>query len=198
MRTWQQQAGALAAIGLAAGIVGAGAAPAASAEVDVAVRDVAHDAHRALDITRVEVSQTARAVKVVVKVRDYVGMDSGARVPTALGVHFDTKGDRKPEHLIRIDGMHVAAGSTRDWNKMRSNGFDPWGDWTDCFPRDWTKPFVRSRPADDKVVFNAPRSCLRTSASLRVAVQSYKPYGSKVTADWARGTRRYLPRLSSG
>lgn len=38
-----------------------------------------------------------------------------------------------------IDGMHVAAGSTRDWNRVRPNGVDPWGDWGDWVPDGWSR-----------------------------------------------------------
>jgi hypothetical protein len=125
-------------------------------------------------------------------------MDSAARVGTAVGVHFDTRGGRKPNHLIKIDGMHVAAGSTRDWNKLRPNGFDPWGDWSTCFPSGWTKPLIEAKPARNQLVFNAPRACLGKPDSVRVAVQSYAPYRSSVTADWAKGPRRYLPSVQLG
>ncbi|GGO73365.1 hypothetical protein GCM10012276_18770 [Nocardioides deserti] len=177
--------------GLTIGLLAA-AMPAASADADLAAGDAKKDAHPALDITRVEVFHSRQAVKVLVRVRDYAGMDSGAKVATALGVHFDTRGNGKPEHLIKIDGMHIAAGSTSDWNRMRPNGIDPWGDWTDCYPDGWDKPLIRSKPQKDKVVFLAPRTCLGDPNSVRVAVQSYKPYRSKTKADWARGVRRYI------
>jgi hypothetical protein len=186
---------AFAMAAMAAGGLFATVSPAA-ALTDTTMVDARRDAHRALDITRVEVSHSVRAVRVVVSVRDYAGMDSGARVATALGVHFDTAGDRKPEHLIKIDGMHTAAGSTRDWNRLRPNGMDPWGDWIDCVPSDWERPFIRPRPAENKVVFNAPRNCLRNPSSLRVAVQSYKPYRVDATPDWAVGWRRYSQRVT--
>jgi hypothetical protein len=178
-------------------LVAAGVAPANAAD-GVSAKDPRGDGHKALDIVRVDVSHTQRLVKVVVTVRDFAHMDSAARVGTAVGVHFDTRGDRKPNHLIKVDGMHVAAGSTRDWNKLRSNGFDPWGDWSACFPSGWTKPLIKARPTRDQLVFNAPRSCLGRPGSVRVAVQSYKPYRSGVQADWVKGPRRYLPRVQLG
>jgi hypothetical protein len=188
---------AVATVGVTASLL-AGGMHAASASEDLNVPDARRDAHRAIDITRVVVSHTSRAVRVVVTVRDFVAMDSGARVPTALGVHFDTRGTRKPNHLIKIDGMHVAAGSTWDWNKLRSNGMDPWGDWGDCFPRDWDKPLIRSMPKRNKVAVVAPRRCLGDPGSVRVAVQSYRPYRSDLRQDWAKGRKNYLPRVQLG
>ncbi len=131
----------------------------------------------------------------IVTVRDFVRADSNAPVATMLGVHFDTKGNRNPNHLIKIDGMHVAAGSTWNWNRLRPNGIDPWGDWWTCVPGGWDKPFIRALPRANKVVFLAPRSCLGDRGWVRVAVQSYKPYGTRFRDDWAKGKRAYLPRI---
>ena len=117
-------------------------------------------------------------------------------VGTAAGVHFDTRGDGKPDHLIRIEGMHTAAGSTRGWNELRPNGLDPWGDWIDCFPDGWEHPLIESRARRNQVIFMAPLSCLGDPESVRVAVQSYKPYRTRVRSDWVTGLRRYALRLS--
>ena len=81
-----------------------------------------------------EVSHSADAIEVTVKVRRWAAMDSASRVPTQVGVHFDTRGDRKPDHLVRIDGFHYVARSTRGWNQLRPNGMDPYGDLLRCFP----------------------------------------------------------------
>lgn len=163
---------------------------------DLDVRDKKRDAAAALDITRVTVSHSDQAVRVVVQVRDFAKMDSAAKVPTALGVHFDTKGDKTPDHLIKMDGMHVAAGSTRDWNQLRPNGADPWGDWTDCFPKDWETPLIKTRPGKDTVTFTAPRTCLGKPDKVRVAIQSYKPYRTDADQDWAPSARRYLASVA--
>lgn len=167
----------------------------ASAQVELSARDARGDAHRALDITRVDASRNRQALKVVVQVRDYASMDTPG-VGTAVGVHFDTQGDGQPDHLVRIEGMHAAAGSTRGWNELRPNGLDPWGDWIDCFPDGWDHPVIESRPAKNQVVVTAPWSCLGDPDSVRIAIQSYKPYRTRVTSDWVVGVRRYAVELS--
>lgn len=182
----------------AAGILLAGVPPqmaSASARVELSARDARGDGHRALDITRVDVSRSINALKVVVQVRDYSSMETPG-VGTAVGVHFDTQGNGEPDHLVRIEGMHAAAGSTRGWNELRPNGLDPWGDWLDCFPQGWDHPVIKSRPAKNQVVVTAPWSCLGDPDSVRVAVQSYKPYRSRITSDWLAGVRRYAIELS--
>lgn len=167
----------------------------ATAADDLDARDDKRDAAAALDITHVTVSHGDQAVRVVVQVRNFAKMDSAAKVPTALGVHFNTKGDKTPDHLVKMDGMHVAAGSTSDWNKLRPNGIDPWGDWTDCFPKGWDTPLIKARPGKNTVIFSAPRTCLGKPNEVRVAVQSYKPYRSNAAPDWAPKARRYLPSV---
>ena len=166
----------------------------ASARVDLSARDARGDAHRALDIIRVDISRSDQALKVVVQVRDYASMGTPG-VGTAVGVHFDTHGNGQPDHLVRIEGMHAAAGSTRGWNELRPNGLDPWGDWLDCFPDEWDHPVIESRPAKNQVVVTAPWSCLRDPDSVRIAAQSYKPYRTRVTSDWVVGVRRYAVDL---
>lgn len=168
----------------------------ASAQFDSSARDPKGDAHRALDIVRLEVSHTSQALRVVVQVRDYASMETPG-VGTAVGVHFDTRGDGKPDHLMRIEGMHTAAGSTRGWNELRPNGLDPWGDWIDCFPDGWEYPLIESRARKNQVIFMAPMTCLGDPESVRVAVQSYKPYRTRVRSDWVTGVRRYALRLNS-
>lgn len=169
--------------------------PSSSARVEQSARDARGDAHRALDITRVDVSHSDQALKVVVQVRDYASMETPG-VGTAVGVHFDTRGNGQPDHLVRIEGMHAVAGSTRGWNELRPNGLDPWGDWIDCFPDGWNQPVIASRPARNQVVVTAPWSCLSEPDSVRVAVQSYKPYRSRVASDWVAGVRQYALELS--
>lgn len=167
----------------------------ASALVDSTARDSKGDAHRALDVVRLDVSHTHQALRVVVQVRDYASMETPG-IGTAVGVHFDTRGDGKPDHLMRIEGMHTAAGSTRGWNELRPNGLDPWGDWIDCFPDGWEYPLIESRARKNQVIFMAPMSCLGDPESVRVAVQSYKPYRTRVRSDWVTGVRRYALRLN--
>lgn len=181
----------------AAGLLASAFSPVASssAGVELSARDQRGDAHRALDITRVDVSRTDQALRVAITVRDYASMETRG-VGTAVGVHFDTRGDGKPDHLVRIEGMHAAAGSTRGWNQLRPNGLDPWGDWLDCFPDGWDQPVIASRPAKNQVVVTAPWSCLGDPDSVRIAVQSYKPYRTRVTSDWVEGVRRYALELS--
>jgi hypothetical protein len=164
-------------------------------ERGLTVVDGKGDAPSALDVRRVVVRHTTDTFTVVVHVQRYVGMDSGARIGTAVGVHFKTEANRKPDHLIRIEGMHTAAGSTTDWNQLRPNGLDPWGDWLDCFPEGWSKPLIRVNAAKDKLIFKAPIACLEEPESVRVAVQSYKPFRSEVTPDWVIGVRSYLPKV---
>lgn len=174
----------------------ASASPAAAARIDTTMKDPRGDASPTLDITKVEVSHSADAVKVTVKVRRWAAMKSASRVPTQVGVHFDTRGDRRPDHLMRIGGFHYLTGSTRDWNELRPNGLDPYGDWLRCFPAGWNKPLIQPRPAKNLLVFNAPRKCLGNPSSVRVAVQSYKPYRSKVTPDWVGTPRSYSERVA--
>lgn len=184
------------AVAAAALVAGALSPPAsASVGVELSARDQRGDAHRALDITRVDVSRTNQALRVAVTVRDYASMETGG-VGTAVGVHFDTRGDGKPDHLVRIEGMHAAAGSTRGWNELRPNGLDPWGDWIDCFPDGWDQPVIASRPAKNEVVVTAPWSCLGDPDSVRIAVQSYKPYRTRVTSDWMEDVRRYAVEMN--
>lgn len=188
-------ASALAVLNVMATVVVCACVRPAGAAVDQAVRDP-RDAHPALDIRKVEVTHNDKLVKLVVSVRDFARMDSAASVPTSLGVHFDVSGDAEPEHLIRIDGFHYVAGSTSGWNSLNYNGMDPFGDWTDCYPNGWDKPLIQPRPASNKVVFRAPRTCLGDAGSVRVSVQSYKPYEETAKTDWVRGVRRYLgPRI---
>lgn len=163
----------------------------ASAAPDLVQRDARRDAHPALDVVDVTVSRRAESVKVVVRVRDYVSMEPAARVPTAVGVHFDTSHDRRPEHLMQIRDGTVFAGSTWEWNVP--NPLAPEGDWRDCVPDDWGKPLVRPRPAASSIVFNAPLGCLEDPEDVRVAVQSHRPVGSAVEPDWLVATRRYTP-----
>lgn len=172
-----------------------GASARSMADADIIEWDARRDAHQALDITRVSVFHSASTVRVVVRMRDFARMDSQAPVATAVGVHFDTDAESKPDHLVKVDGMHTAAGSTTGWNKLRPNGVDPWGDWNECVPDDWDQGFITTRPRRNEVVFNAPVACLGDPPSVRVAVQSYRPYGSRAATDWAPGVRRYLARV---
>jgi hypothetical protein len=178
-------------LGLAVSMAGPAAA---SAAPDIVQRDSRRDAHPALDIVGVSVFHDDDSVKVVVRMRDYVPMDSAAKVPTAIGVHFDISGDRRPEHRIEAKGGTIHAGSTWDWNAP--NPVDPSGYWLDCEPDGWDKSLVRPRPAISSIVFNAPRSCLEDPDAIRVAVQSYRPVRSSVEPDWLTHTRRYTPWIS--
>lgn len=162
----------------------------ATAAPRVVAQDATGDAHPNLDIQRVLVSVGPRAVVVKVKVRR-LGLPDSRRLTSEIGVHFDTGGPRRPNHLVRIDGMHWSAGSTRNWNALRPNGVDPWGDWRSCFPARWRRPLIRMAPRFRQVIFTAPRACLRHPRRVRVAVQSYRPYRANVRADWFRNARAY-------
>lgn len=169
----------------------------ARAVVDVQVADRRGDAHRVLDILWVKVTHSAAAVKVTVKLRGYAFIDSLAPVSTEVGVHFDTNGTRRPEHLLRMEGFHGGAGSTSGWNDLNSNGMDPWGDWLDCYPDGWSKPLIKPRPAKKQIVFTAPRTCLGDPSSVRVAVQTYDLTDRPgVKPDWLRGVKRYTKPIT--
>lgn len=164
------------------------------------LRDVRGDAHPSLDVTRVRVRTTAQWVRVRVRLRDVVtagGATSG--VASEVGVHLDTGGDRRPEHLVRVDGFHAAAGSTRDWNRLRPNGVDPWGDWTDCVPSvDEGTALITVLSHSDTIVLSAPLSCLGAVDRVRVAVQSYATSGRRPRTDWLGGVRSYTRWVDLG
>jgi hypothetical protein len=191
----QRRLGMAGSVATILGLTVAVAEPAtAGAAPDIVQQDARRDAHPALDVVRVTVSHDDDSVKVVVRVRDLVPMDSAAKVSTAVGVHFDTSPDAGPEHLIRIKGGAILATPTWVWNGPDPVG--PWDYWWTCAPDGWDKPLVRPRPAVDSVVFHAPRSCLEDPDVIRVAVQSYRPYRTAVEPDWLAGPRRYTPWIS--
>ena len=195
MRAWHIRLSATGAVVATLGLSLALAEPAvAGAAPDVVQRDARRDAHPALDVVRVAVSHDDDSVKVVVRVRNYVPEDSARRVSTAVGVHFDISGDSRPEHLIRLEGGAVLAGSTWEWNGP--NPMAPDGDWSDCGPDGWDRTLVRPRPSINSIVFNAPRGCLQDPDEIRVAVQSYRPPRSAAEPDWHQGPRRYTPWIS--
>lgn len=166
----------------------ASAPPANAAPV---ISDRTGDAHPNLDIQRVRVLPGPRSIVVKVKVRR-LGVPDSRRLTSQVGVHFDTGGRRKPNHLVRIDGMHWAAGSTRTWNRLRPNGWgDPWGDWINCYPANWRRPLIRFNTRAKLVIFTAPRSCLRHPRRIRVAVQSYRSTRPHARGDWLRTPRSY-------
>lgn len=168
--------------------------PVSAESSTVRVQDRRGDAAAPLDILAVAVTHTRKVVKVTVKVRDYVYIDTPAPLASAVGVHFDIKGDRRPDHLIRMEGFHFSAGSTKGWNRLRPNGFDPWGDWFHC-PEASDSKLISTRPKKNLIVFRAPRACLGNPSSVRVAVQSYRPLESNARTDWAKGKKRYSKRL---
>ncbi len=195
VRTRHKRLGALGTAVAAVGLSLAMVEPAlAAAPPDVVQQDARRDAHPALDVVGVAVSHDDESVKVVVRVRNYVRQDSTSRVPTAIGVHFDISGDRRPDHLIRLAGGAILAVSTWEWNGP--NPLAPDGDWSDCAPDGWDRFLVRARPSISSIVFNAPRGCLDDPAEIRVAVQSYRPRGSGLEPDWLKGPRRYTPWIS--
>ncbi|WP_127479404.1 hypothetical protein [Nocardioides pantholopis] len=161
----------------------------------VRLQDRRGDAAAPLDVLAVAITQTRKAVKVTVRVRDYVYIDTPAPLASAVGIHFDTKGTRRPDYLIRMEGFHFSAGSTSGWNRLRPNGLDPWGDWLHC-PEGSKSKLISPRPKTNQIVFRAPRACLGNPKSVRVAVQSYRPIGSKVRTDWVKGKKRYSKRLA--
>lgn len=171
------------------GAVSYAAADRASGQV---LRDVRGDAHPSLDVTRVRVRATSGWLRVRVHLRDVVApFATTSGVASQVGVHLDTGGDRRPEHLVRLDGFHAAAGSTRDWNRLRPNGVDPWGDWTDCVPSvDEGTALITVLSHSDTIVLSAPLSCLGAVDRVRVAVQSYATSG-RPRADWLGGVRSY-------
>ena len=194
MRRFLRSVGATGSVAAILGLTLAMAGPAvASAAPDIVQRDAKRDAHPTLDVVRVTVSHNDDSVRVVVRVRDYVPMDSTSKVPTAIGVHFDTSGDRRPDHRIQFKDGTIFAGSTWDWNAP--NPVDPSGHWLDCEPDGWDKSLVRPRPAVSSMVYNAPRRCLQ-ELDIRVAIQSYRSSRSAVEPDWLAGRRRYTPWIS--
>lgn len=166
-------------------------APAAAAPPAVVARgDAAGDARPVLDVLGVDVRVDAEAVEVEVRVADLqVAITPGDdRRLTDVGVHLDTDGDDRPEHLVRADGDQAYGGSTRGWNRLRPGGADGPGDWDDCVPAD--QPAIAAvLRASDTLVLTAPWACLGDVSRLRVAVQTYQPDGR--AADWVGGVRSW-------
>lgn len=178
--------GAFAGLSLALTTMLAGAAPAVASDAQVA-RDARGDATASLDIVRVKVTHTKRVVRVAVKLRDYVDVNDTHKGYTQVGAHIDTRGGKRPEHLVAIRGYHVLSGSTSGWNKLNPNGFDPWGDcWVEGVK------FVTVRAAKNLVILRAPKKCLGNPKRVRVAVQTYRS-GADTHADWLKGKRKVLP-----
>lgn len=177
-------------VGPASALPGVGTAKNSKVRV---VTDRAGDASSWLDIRRVRLSAHPRMVRVAVKLSEVVPV--GSERQTEVGVHFDTKGDKKPEHLMSIRGFHYMNGSTTTWNKLRPNGVDPYGDWVDCWPQGWTyDQTISLKPKKGLVIFRAPRSCLGDPKRVRVSVQTYSGYNIG-KGDWAVKKRFYTKRV---
>lgn len=172
------------------GLLGPAAAAPAGPPAVVARVDAAGDARPVLDVLGVDVRVDSETVEVEVRVADLqVAITPGDdRRLTDVGVHLDTDGDDRPEHLVRADGDQAYGGSTRGWNRLRPGGADEPGAWDDCVPAD--QPAIAAvLRGSDSVVLTAPRACLGDVSRLRVAVQTYQPDGR--AADWVGGVRSW-------